>query len=494
MLQIPRFKSLDKVNKTDLSILRYPVLAGITGLTDIASKEYYSNYFFIECVSISNTCKFIPNNGNKMQYSRNGLFWEDFTNVAVELKQNERIYLKGSHMISDGESKGIGEIYLGINAVNIGGNIMSLLFGEDDFDNIFDISEYKYAFYGMFTNSPINKIYEGLLPATTLSEYCYCNMFKDVMFYSRQIPKNLLPAQKVCKYSYSNMFSKIGASSYIIEVVPDLPATELDEGCYEYMFSQSYIKTAPETLPAKHLPKNCYCGMFGNCQYLITGVMNMAAESISYSSCYSMYEGCTKMTQCCTTFNLPVSLPAYCMNDMFNTCNNLVASPYLNIKSIGEHSITGMFTGCNKLTGMTMLATTRYSNYRSSWIPAIKAPFYKHPQVKTESNLSTVLAEQVPSKWHWEIQPVGTILSVRNLTISPQNSSIVATATTANICYKYLCDVEYEGVTYTDVECYGPGVSEEFQPNETSDAIERTISFTYKGMTATTTITHNGVA
>lgn len=491
MIQITEFDNFNKANTTDISTLLYPLLATIKDDSMIAVKETYGNYFFIECTGSSNTCTFIPKNGNKLYYSRNGLFWDEFDNVTIN--RNERIYLRGSNMISNGEEQGIGQIYMGYNGVNIGGNIMSLLFGDDDFDNIFDISEYDYAFYKLFENETILKIYEGLLPATELSEYCYYEMFSKCR-HINDIPRNLLPALKVKKGSYKNMFSNSCQIYCPNTVMPDLPATELSEECYYGMYAGSYILYAPESLPAKHLPKYCYAHMFDGCQRLLTGVKDIQAETVSYGSCINMFEEAYNMTECCTTFNIKDSLPAYCFQYMYSNCKKLIAEPYLNITSIGEHSISGMFDDCYKLTGITMLATTRYSNYRNDWLPYLNAPFYKHPQVKTESNLNTVLAEKVPSKWYWEIQPVGTILAVRNLTITPKISSIVATDTTAIICYKYLCDVEYEGVTYTNVECYGPGISEEFQPNETSDAIEKTISFTYKGMTATTIITHNGVA
>ena len=85
------------------------------------------------------------------------------------------------------------------------GNVMSLLKGKDNLEGATAI-EAKNAFYGLFAgaeNLVNNADRQLVLPATTLTEGCYDNMFSG------------------CKG---------------IEKAPELPAPKLEKGCYQEMF------------------------------------------------------------------------------------------------------------------------------------------------------------------------------------------------------------------------------------------------------------------
>ena len=119
---------------------------------------------------------------------------------------------------------------------NVSGNIMSLLYGDEFANQVAFQSDTTYNFARLFDNAIKLITAENLiLPATTLSAYCYNNMFS-------------------------------GCTS--LTTAPVLPATTLSAYCYRYMFEGcTSLTTAPE-LPATTLANNCYTRMFSGCSNL----------------------------------------------------------------------------------------------------------------------------------------------------------------------------------------------------------------------------------
>lgn len=76
---------------------------------------------------------------------------------------------------------------------------------------------------------------------------------------------------------------------------PELPATELAEGCYWAMFwNCSSLQSAPK-LPATELTKECYARMFENCTSLTTGPDLLSKEL--KEMCYrQMFKGCSNLS------------------------------------------------------------------------------------------------------------------------------------------------------------------------------------------------------
>lgn len=86
---------------------------------------------------------------------------------------------------------------------NLWGNILSLIFG-DEANNNFDISKYSSAFSRLFYNSGVVNISQNFLPATSLGDDCYSQMFAGCSSLLN-IPN--LPATTFGKKPYTNMFS-----------------------------------------------------------------------------------------------------------------------------------------------------------------------------------------------------------------------------------------------------------------------------------------------
>ena len=90
-------------------------------------------------------------------------------------------------------------------------------------------------------------------------------------------------------YCYSHMFTQV---TQLIKA-PALPATTLSIFCYDNMFSGTNLVTAP-ALPATTLTIFCYYGMFYECTSLIT-VPALPATTLA-DFCYNnMFYGCTSL-------------------------------------------------------------------------------------------------------------------------------------------------------------------------------------------------------
>ena len=81
----------------------------------------------------------------------------------------------------------------------------------------------------------------------------------------------------------------------VLTSAPGLPATNLADDCYYYMFyGCTSLEKAPD-LKATTLANNCYLGMFEGCTSL-TAAPKLMATTLAYQCYYSMFEGCTKLS------------------------------------------------------------------------------------------------------------------------------------------------------------------------------------------------------
>ena len=127
------------------------------------------------------------------------------------------------------------------------------------------------------------------LPATTLADSCYSDMFNDCTSLT-QAPA--LPATTLASGCYSGMFS----GCYSLSQAPALLATILASGCYSNMFSDCYSLTKAPALPATILASGCYSGMFSGCYSLSQAPALLATTLASDCYCY-MFSCCTSLIQ-----------------------------------------------------------------------------------------------------------------------------------------------------------------------------------------------------
>jgi len=231
---------------------------------------------------------------------------------------------------------------------NARGNVMSLLYG-DEFKDKVSLSGKTYCFYSLFYNT--GKLVNGKnisLPATTLEERCYDSMFQGCESLTTA-PE--LPATTLTQICYQHMF--YGCTN--LTTAPELPATTLRQYCYSSMFYDcTSLTTAPE-LPATTLAQYCYYRMFWGCTSLTTAPI-LPAKTLA-DDCYNdMFEGCTSLT---TAPVLPATtLVSGCYAYMFRGCTNLTTAPELPANTLAQYCYRYMFSNCTSLTTAPQLPVT----------------------------------------------------------------------------------------------------------------------------------------
>ncbi|MBO4810361.1 MAG: leucine-rich repeat protein [Prevotella sp.] len=258
-------------------------------------------------------------NINTIQYKLNNDSWTYVTwDEDIALAANDVISFRGDNTSCYDTENWEHFYFVCSNDCYVYGNVMSLLHSTT-FATETTLTD-EYCFSDLFCNQweenttiknhPTKDI---VLPATTLTDYCYNSMFNGCAGLTRA-PE--LPATIMTAYCYNDMFN--GCKS--LAEAPALPATTLAEGCYTFMFNGcSSLATAP-ALPATALASMCYDGIFMDCTNLTTAPELPATTLVD--GCYSeMFMGCTSLT---TAPELPAqTLEEMCYNYMFNGCTNL---------------------------------------------------------------------------------------------------------------------------------------------------------------------------
>ena len=173
------------------------------------------------------------------------------------------------------------------------------------------------------------------------------------------------PLKAFCGY---NLFNSCDA----LTQAPELPATELSEGCYGSMFRNCHSLTKIQSiLPATTLAHRCYDAMFMD-STAITTAPELPATELS-SNCY-----------------------AY----MFNSCTSLVEVPELPATHLHSSCYSSMFEGCSNLNKITCLATTIDGGSTDNWLHAVSVTgtFIKNPDM----NDWTTGASGIPENWQVE--------------------------------------------------------------------------------------------
>lgn len=203
----------------------------------------------------SGTFTFFANGGdtsNKLKYSLNsGSTWTELENGSstTSVSSGDVIMWKGENL-SVMINKGIGT-FSSTTQFDVEGNIMSLIYG-DNFENETSLNGKDYIFMNLFSGCTTVISVENMeLPATTLSTWCYTNMFNRA--------SNLTTPPKV------------------------LPATSLVSQCYYNMFYSCSSLTASPLLPAPTLVTECYRQMFRNCTNISS--VTCLATNISATDC-----------------------------------------------------------------------------------------------------------------------------------------------------------------------------------------------------------------
>ena len=308
----------------------------------------------------------------------NGYTWISITasgsgiigNIAT-INAGKNLLVRGTNKTLEGFrfTSGTGKTF------NLSGNILSLLDG--DIDNIDELPNCCFSGvsnYGIFAKTGVIDASRLHLPDFT-SYACYVGMFR----LSSLVKAPALPATELSERCYVYMFS----SCTSLVSPPELPALSIPAGAYAAMFQHCTALTEAPALPATTLSTECYMQMFYGCTSLATAP-GLPAIYLA-TRCYSaMFSGCTSLIS-------PPELPAQliyqlnasgnphehvspgCYRSMFSGCTSLTYAPYLPSKIIPQDGYDNMFDGCTNLSYIHIAAepidtTSTYINRLSNWV------------------------------------------------------------------------------------------------------------------------------
>lgn len=311
------------------------------------------NWFYVEALEKGTVVlyEFGESPEVNLEYSKDkGETWNDLiVKTPVDVAENDKIFFRAK----EGGNKTFatsGTDYNSLwfqNRVNVGGNIMYLLDGQNPG---MTLSE-PYTFSHLFSNSGIVSAENLILPATTLSTSCYSQLFLNN---AKLAVAPSLPAEELQDCCYFEMFMNCEA----MVSAPELPAKIMKNSCYRGMFAFSGLLTAP-VLPAAELKDSCYMSMFYRCENLTSAPDLKAASLAPY--CYSeMFLGCNSLKDASP---LPaMTMKKRCYEYMYSYCNALEKAPELPSKSLAEGCYRSMFSSCTSLTEVPVLPATEMEN------------------------------------------------------------------------------------------------------------------------------------
>ena len=270
-----------------------------------------------------------------IQYSTDGSSWNDYkvgTTGAITLNNigDKVMFRAKDNSTNKTLASGSTNYHRFHHVANSGdlyayGNVMSLLY--KDFENAKEFpSGSTYTFFRLFY---VNK---GVSVKDT--EYCH--------IYNHPTYKFILPATTLTAYCYAGMFYDCTQMTE----PPVLPATTLADHCYNSMFCYCESLTIAPTLSVMNLQPYCYTGMFLGCVNLITAPALPAT-----------------------------TLSDHCYEHMFLGCTSLTAAPALEATELTTACYHQMFYGCSKLNSITCLATSGINTNSSTadWLKGVAA-------------------------------------------------------------------------------------------------------------------------
>jgi hypothetical protein len=305
--------------------------------------------------------------GNTYEYSKDNVTWTSATSsTSISAKAGERVFFRASGLTASSSGGGIGKFSISNGNCNVGGNIMSMVYGAD-FKGKTEITQ-AYQFCRLFGTATKIVDASGLaLPATTLADNCYSYMFTSC---TSLVNAPALPATTLADYCYSNMFN--GCSSLVN--APALPATTLADYCYQNMFRDCTSLVNTPALPATTLATSCYNYMFFDC----TSLANAPA--------------------------LPATtLAQYCYKQMFSNCTSLVNAPVLPATTLAYDCYGQMFKGCTSLNYIkAMFTTVPSTDYLNNWVSGVASTgtFVKNSAATWENTFGV---DEIPEGWTVEL-------------------------------------------------------------------------------------------
>lgn len=307
-------------------------------------------------------------NAKTFQYAKNGgdRITVPSTDISISINTGDivQFYSTNAGLVND-------------NAFNIQpdkktyvyGNVMSLIDdGTEGFANDKTI-EGKDALRGLFKGASLlvsHALKKILLPATTLKDGCYQDMFNGCTGLTTAPD---LPATTLATDCYTGMFKGCTGLTSLPEKL--LPAKTLANNCYVNMFygCTGLTSLPADLLPAKTLAAKCYAQMFHSCTGLTTLPANLLPATTLESHCYAyMFTGCSGLTTLPANLLPVTTLYNSCYWGMFENCTSLTTAPDLPAQTLVGYCYYLLFDGCTKLSSVKCLATNISATSLTDWL------------------------------------------------------------------------------------------------------------------------------
>ena len=226
--------------------------------------DYSLDYFTIESLEDNNEIKFYMYSSYApavtIQWSiNNGTTWNSYTsststNPFTTLNTGDKLIIKGNNtQYASADTNNYSNRMLSTKTINMYGNIMSLLYGDNFVGQT--ILPADYTFCRLFSAGKMVDTSNLILPATTITRSCYRSLLDN--------------------------------NSTLIYTPKILPATTLAQKCYTNMFNKAYNIITSPILPALTLAQECYGGLFYYCSKLDN--ITCLATNISASQCTNQW-------------------------------------------------------------------------------------------------------------------------------------------------------------------------------------------------------------
>lgn len=290
-----------------------------------------------------------------LQFSYDDQNWEDWTGVKT-IYAGEKLYVRGldDYVFNDKVIIGNAFFTISYGYVECHGNIMSLCNNS----NIIKSSSLTYLFYGAtYLKTAPDIIADEVELYGCASMFDGCSNLKSI---------DKIDVKKVGNQGFSRMFSNC---SSLVNIPSILPATELAEYCYKYMFLACQSLTQAPELPATELSQYCYYYMFSSCSSLVKAPTELPATT----------------------------LQPYCYQGMFQNCISLVRAPYLPASQLASRCYNNMFAYCSKLSYIKAGILNGSYQDMSYWVRNVSATGVYEKPVSSEFNERGV--DGIPEGW-----------------------------------------------------------------------------------------------
>lgn len=220
---------------------------------------------FLKMTAVQPTTLSFSNSDSDLQYSTDGQSWTDYALNTITLNTNDKVYWRRN--ATTVLHRNLGNFYINNGSIDLAGNIMSLL--SSNYEEMTDLTGWGDSssvntgiFSTLFQHCHVRNADDLVMPAITLSPYCYYEMFHDTTLVSAAFE---LPATTLAEGCYNSMFADCNSLTNIQSI---LPATTLAVSCYDSMYGACISITEAPELPATTLQTGCYAAMFLSCTSL----------------------------------------------------------------------------------------------------------------------------------------------------------------------------------------------------------------------------------